>query len=101
MSQSHKNQSLVCGIIGLCFAGISYLILAFLSIPGFILGICSVVLYFKDKKAYQETSLGGLICGILAIVLGAIACTLMIINIANTARILASSLTAIKALLAF
>ncbi len=80
MNQSHKIQSLVCGIVGISLAGISYLIFAFLSIPGFILGIISIATYFKDKKAEQETSVAALVCGILATILGAIACVLMIIN---------------------
>mgnify|MGYP003436003689 CR=1 FL=1 len=81
MNKSHKNQSLVCGIVGISLSGISYLIFAFLSIPGFILGIVSVATYLKDKKSEQETSIAALVCGILAIVLGAVAFVLMIINI--------------------
>lgn len=81
MNQSHKTQSLVCGIVGISLAAISYIILGFLSVPGFILGIISVATYFKDKKAGEDTSIAALVCGILAIVLGAIACVLMIVNI--------------------
>lgn len=81
MQNSHKTQSLVCGIVGISLAGISYFIFAFLSIPGLILGILSIVGYIKDKKSNQEVSTAALVCGILAIILSAIAMILMIINI--------------------
>ncbi len=81
MQKSSKTMSLVCGIVGIALSGISYIILAFLSVPGFILGILAITTYMKDKKANQETSVAALVCGILALVLGAVACVLMIINI--------------------
>ncbi len=81
MNKSHKTLSLVCGILGISFAGISYLIFAFLSIPGLILGIVSIVYYFIDKKDNQETSTAALVCGILAVVFGSISAILLIISL--------------------
>ncbi len=86
MNQSRKNLSLICGIVGLSLAGVSYLIFAFLSIPGVILGIVSLSSYFTDKKSGKETNVAALVCGILAVVLGAIAFVLMIMNVIASIR---------------
>lgn len=59
---------------------VSFFIFAFLSVPAFTLGIISIVLYAKDKKAGQDTNLAALICGILATLFGLVGFVSMIVN---------------------
>lgn len=84
--QSEKT-SLVCGIVGLCFVAVLLFIFGFLSIPGTILGILAIVFDNVSKKEGGYGSVGGLVTGILATVIGVIAAILWIIVLINLANI--------------
>lgn len=84
--QSEKT-SLICDIVGICFVAISLFIFGFLSIPGTILGILAIVFNGKSKQEGGYGSVGGLVTGILATVIGVIAAILWIIVLINLANI--------------
>ena len=82
-----EKASLVCGIVGLCFVVVSLFIFGFLSIPGTSLGILAIVFENVSKKEGGYGSVGGLVTGILATVIGVIASILWIILLINLANI--------------
>lgn len=77
--KSKATASLVCGIISVVFAWLSYL-----TVVGLILGIVAIVLAVQAKKEGFEGGLqkAGLVLGIIGVVLCSItfvACTLCVI----------------------
>ncbi len=79
----NNKKSLVYGAVGIALSAISWLIFGFLSFVGVGLGAGSLFYYSKAKKEENSQNLGGLICGILAIVIGGIAAVFYIIGLIN------------------
>ena len=89
------NKSMVLGIIGICLVGVSFFVFGFLSLPGFILGILAVTAHLGDKKEGGKGSIAGFVCGLLALILGALAFVLYIIAVIQLAQVAAGTMIAL------